>query len=136
MFSRCCLFDCLICANWRTPNRSHLFYRPNHARPPLPAAVGSRGIGRRFVLSSCNRISTKRGKQISAYLIAEHIITDEAKFHEYTPKGDQECSNCSLFQEPNSCTLYETIYPATPATGTSMTISQRRRRRDQSEGLV
>jgi hypothetical protein len=60
-----------------------LVLQASYARPPLPAAVGSRGIGRRFVLSSSNRISTKRGKRMSAYLIAEHIITDEAKFHEY-----------------------------------------------------
>jgi hypothetical protein len=24
-----------------------------------------------------------------------------------SPKGDQECSNCSLFQEPNACTLVD-----------------------------
>jgi hypothetical protein len=24
-----------------------------------------------------------------------------------TPKGDQKCSNCSLFQEPNACTLVD-----------------------------
>ena len=24
-----------------------------------------------------------------------------------TPKGDQQCSNCSLFQEPNACTLVD-----------------------------
>ncbi len=24
-----------------------------------------------------------------------------------SPKGDQQCSNCSLFQEPNSCTLVD-----------------------------
>ena len=24
-----------------------------------------------------------------------------------TPKGDQKCSNCSLFQEPNGCTLVD-----------------------------
>ncbi len=31
------------------------------------------------------------------------------KIAEYqeTPKGDQECSNCSLFQPPNSCTLVD-----------------------------
>jgi len=28
----------------------------------------------------------KQGKQMPAYLIAEHIITDEAKFHEYRTK--------------------------------------------------
>jgi len=31
------------------------------------------------------------------------------KIAEYqeTPKGDQQCSNCSLFQEPNACTLVD-----------------------------
>jgi len=24
-----------------------------------------------------------------------------------SPKGDQKCSNCSLFQEPNACTLVD-----------------------------
>ena len=24
-----------------------------------------------------------------------------------TPKGEQDCSNCSLFQEPNSCTIVD-----------------------------
>ena len=24
-----------------------------------------------------------------------------------TPKNDQDCSNCSLFQEPNSCTIVD-----------------------------
>jgi hypothetical protein len=31
------------------------------------------------------------------------------KIAEYqeAPKGDQQCSNCSLFQEPNACTLVD-----------------------------
>ena len=31
------------------------------------------------------------------------------KIAEYqeTPKGDQQCSNCNLFQEPNACTLVD-----------------------------
>jgi hypothetical protein len=24
-----------------------------------------------------------------------------------SPKGDQQCSNCSLFQEPDACTLVD-----------------------------
>jgi len=27
--------------------------------------------------------------------------------YQETPKNDQECSNCSLFQEPNSCTIVD-----------------------------
>jgi uncharacterized protein (DUF1330 family) len=43
------------------------------------------GRHERFVLPSCNQILPK-GKLMPAYLIAEHIITDEAKFHEYRTK--------------------------------------------------
>jgi len=31
-------------------------------------------------------------------------MAQKAVEYQDTPKGDQECSNCSLFQEPNSCT--------------------------------
>jgi hypothetical protein len=32
-------------------------------------------------------------------------MAQKAVEYQDTPKGDQECSNCSLFQEPNACTL-------------------------------
>jgi Rieske Fe-S protein len=34
-------------------------------------------------------------------------MAQKAVQYQDTPKGDQECSNCSLFQEPNSCTLVD-----------------------------
>ena len=34
-------------------------------------------------------------------------MAQKAVEYQDTPKGDQECSNCSLFQEPNSCTLVD-----------------------------
>jgi High potential iron-sulfur protein len=34
-------------------------------------------------------------------------MTQKAVEYQDTPKGDQRCSNCSLFQEPNSCTLVD-----------------------------
>jgi hypothetical protein len=39
------------------------------------------------------------------------------KIAEYqeTPKGDQQCSNCSLFQEPNACTLVDGEISPRPA---------------------
>jgi High potential iron-sulfur protein len=39
----------------------------------------------------------------------EHSNPDGARHAEYqaTPKGDQQCSNCNLFQEPNACTLVD-----------------------------
>ncbi len=33
--------------------------------------------------------------------------------YQTTPKGDQQCSNCSLFQPPSACTLVDgTISPS------------------------
>jgi High potential iron-sulfur protein len=33
--------------------------------------------------------------------------------YQATPKGDQQCSNCSLFQPPSACTLVDgTISPS------------------------
>ena len=34
-------------------------------------------------------------------------MAQKAVEYQDTPKGDQQCSNCSLFQEPNSCTLVD-----------------------------
>ena len=34
-------------------------------------------------------------------------MAQKAVEYQGTPKGDQQCSNCSLFQEPNSCTLVD-----------------------------
>jgi hypothetical protein len=42
-------------------------------------------------------------------LVGEASAKMAQKIAEYqdTPKGDQQCSNCSLFQEPNACTLVD-----------------------------
>jgi hypothetical protein len=34
-------------------------------------------------------------------------MTQKIAEYQETPKGDQQCSNCSLFQEPNACTLVD-----------------------------
>jgi len=34
-------------------------------------------------------------------------MAQKAAEYQDTPKGDQQCSNCSLFQEPNACTLVD-----------------------------
>ena len=41
--------------------------------------------------------------------VTEAFAKMAQKIAEYqeTPKGDQQCSNCSLFQEPNACTLVD-----------------------------
>jgi len=42
-------------------------------------------------------------------LVTEAVAKMSQKSVDYqdTPKNDQECSNCSLFQEPNSCTIVD-----------------------------
>jgi hypothetical protein len=34
-------------------------------------------------------------------------MAQKAAQYQDTPKGDQQCSNCSLFQKPNACTLVD-----------------------------
>ena len=34
-------------------------------------------------------------------------MAQKAAEYQDTPKGDQKCCNCSLFQEPNACTLVD-----------------------------
>ena len=49
------------------------------------------------------------GAAVLLGLVTEASAKMAQKAVEYqdTPKGDQECSNCSLFQDPNSCTLVD-----------------------------
>ena len=40
-------------------------------------------------------------------------MAQTAVTYQTTPKGDQQCSNCSLFQPPSACTLVDgTISPS------------------------
>jgi high potential iron-sulfur protein len=34
-------------------------------------------------------------------------MAQKAAEYQGTPKGDQQCSNCSLFEEPNACQLVD-----------------------------
>lgn len=49
--------------------------------------------GAASLLASVTEASAKMAQKIAEY--------------QETPKGDQQCSNCSLFQEPNACTLVD-----------------------------
>jgi hypothetical protein len=53
--------------------------------------------------------SVAAGVAVLFGLVTEAAAKMSQKSVDYqdTPKGDQECSNCSLFQEPNSCTLVD-----------------------------
>ena len=44
---------------------------------------------------------------------AKAKMKQSAVEYQDTPKGDQQCSNCSLFQEPDACTIVDgSISPA------------------------
>ena len=46
------------------------------------------------------------GSLLSIKEAAAKMAQKTAEYQD-APKGDQKCSNCSLFQDPNACTLVE-----------------------------
>jgi hypothetical protein len=67
-------------------------------------------VDRAFEANDCHAKRRGCGWSCSLFgLVTEASAKMAQKAIEYqdTPKGDQECSNCSLFQEPNSCTLVD-----------------------------
>jgi hypothetical protein len=64
-------------------------------------------ISRRAIVT--RSVAGAAGVAVLFGLVTEASAKMAQKSVEYqdTPKGDQECSNCSLFQEPNSCTLVD-----------------------------
>ena len=66
-----------------------------------------RALSRRTVV--IRSIACAAGAAASLAPIDEASAKMAQKIAEYqeTPKGDQQCSNCSLFQEPNACTLFD-----------------------------
>jgi len=67
-----------------------------------PMALSRRTIVTRSVAGAA-------GAAVLLGLVSEASAKMAQKAAEYqnAPKGDQECSNCSLFQEPNACTLID-----------------------------
>src|SRR6516162_4639658 len=67
-----------------------------------PMALSRRTIVTRGVAGAA-------GAAVLLGLVSEASAKMAQKAAEYqnAPKGDQECSNCSLFQEPNACTLID-----------------------------
>src|SRR6516164_676087 len=62
--------------------------------------------GRAIVTRS---VAAAAGVAVLFGLVTEAAAKMSQKSVDYqdTPKNDQECSNCSLFQEPNSCTIVD-----------------------------
>ena len=67
----------------------------------------SMALSRRTIVT--RSVAGAAGAAVLLGLITEASAKMAQKSVEYqdTPKVDQECSNCSLFQEPSSCTLVD-----------------------------
>jgi hypothetical protein len=67
----------------------------------------SMALSRRTIVT--RSVAGAAGAAVLLSLVTEASAKMAQKAVEYqdTPKGDQECSNCSLFQEPNACTLVD-----------------------------
>jgi hypothetical protein len=69
--------------------------------------IHSIALSRRTIV--IRSVASAAGAAVLFGLVTEAAAKMSQKSVDYqdTPKNDQECSNCSLFQEPNSCTLVD-----------------------------
>jgi len=69
--------------------------------------IQSTALSRRAIVT--RSVAAAAGVAVLFGLVTEAAAKMSQKSVDYqdTPKNDQECSNCSLFQEPNSCTIVD-----------------------------
>lgn len=64
-------------------------------------------VSRRHLL---RRAAIVAGGAVALFGMASQAVakmTQKASGYQATPKGDQNCANCSLFKAPSSCTLVD-----------------------------
>jgi hypothetical protein len=66
-----------------------------------------RALSRRTVVIRSLACAAGAAASLAPVKEASAKMAQKAVDYQDTPKNDQECSNCSLFQEPNSCTLVD-----------------------------
>ena len=69
--------------------------------------VSSRALSRRNVLLQSAGCAAGAAAVLLPLKEAAAKMSQPSVAYQDSPKGDQECSNCSLFQEPNACTLVD-----------------------------
>ena len=68
----------------------------------------SRGISRRIVLLRSAGCAAGAAASLIPLKQAAAKMSQQSVAYQESPKGDQQCSNCSLFQAPtNTCTLVD-----------------------------
>ncbi len=67
-----------------------------------------RGLSRRtVVIRSLTAFAAGAAALLAPIREAAAKMAQKIAEYQDTPKGDQQCSNCNLFQEPNACTLVD-----------------------------
>jgi hypothetical protein len=71
------------------------------------SVIQSTALSRRTIVT--RSVAGAAGVALLFGLVREAAAKMSQKSVDYqdTPKNDQDCSNCSLFQEPNSCTIVD-----------------------------
>jgi hypothetical protein len=78
-----------------------------------PSTLQSDGFSRRVILLRSAGCAAGAAASLLPLRQAKAKMKQSSVEYQDTPKGDQQCSNCSLFQEPNECTLVDgNISPA------------------------
>ena len=77
------------------------------------SGVSSRAFSRRNVLLHSAGCAAGAAALLLPVKQAAAKMSQPSVAYQDSPKGDQQCSNCSLFQDPNACTLVDgNISPA------------------------
>ena len=71
------------------------------------SGVSSRPLSRRIVLLHSAGCAAGAAALLLPLKQAVAKMNQKSVAYQDTPKDDQKCSNCSLFQEPNACTLVD-----------------------------
>jgi hypothetical protein len=67
----------------------------------------SHPISRRIVLLRSAGCAAGAAASLLPLKHAAAKMSQASVAYQDSPKGDQQCSNCSLFQEPNGCTIID-----------------------------
>jgi len=78
-----------------------------------PSTLQSDGLSRRVILLRSAGCAAGAAASLLPLKQAAAKMSQPSVAYQDTPKGDQQCSNCSLFQEPDACTIVDgSISPA------------------------
>jgi hypothetical protein len=73
----------------------------------MTSASPLRGLSRRTILLRSAGCAAGAAASLIPLKQAAAKMSQQSVAYQESPKGDQQCSNCSLFKEPNSCTLVD-----------------------------